>query len=312
MLKDKLTILVCSCDEYEDLWIPFFTLLKKYLNPQKVQILLNTEKEEITFEGLNIKCIHPPAKGKDWPYGRRMKYALSQVETEYTLLLLDDFFIRAPVDVTKFEQIIDWMTVDRTIVCFNFEGTKAYADWECNVYPGFRRLPPGNKFMLNMQAAIWRTKSLQKYWRPKVSPWEWEAYCNVLTTKYPRDKFYCAMDFSELCIDYGHYESGDLWGVVKGKWIVEDVQPLFEREGISVDFSKRGDFKQSVCPPYFKSMDTLKDQFSAVFRCLGVMSTIRYFSFRVRCKLAMKAGKLADINYFAYLTEKKRREFLSI
>ena len=29
-------------------------------------------------------------------------------------------------------------------------------------------------------------------------------------------------------------------GVFRGKWVMDDVQPLFEKEGIIVDFSKRG------------------------------------------------------------------------
>ena len=307
MLKEKLTILVCSCDKYEDLWNPFFTLLKKYCSLHNVRILLNTESLCFSFDNLHVECIHSPGEKR---YGQRMLNALAQVKTEYMLLLMDDFFLREPVDLNMIDQIIEWMESDRKIACFNFEATKAYSDWECDVYPGFRRLPPGNKFTLNMQAAIWRTSCLQKYWRPDVSPWEWEAYCNVLTIKHPGDKFYCAKDRSDRYINYGHYQIGDLWGVVKGKWIIEDVQPLFEREGIEIDFSKRGNYIESQSQGYFPSLDTRKDQFDTVFRCLGKRLFIQYFFFRIRCKVEMKLRKKVDINYFAYLMNRAQTRFL--
>ena len=50
---DKIALLVNSCDKYEDLWAPFFTLLKKYWNPE-YPIVLNTESKDFNFEGLNI------------------------------------------------------------------------------------------------------------------------------------------------------------------------------------------------------------------------------------------------------------------
>ena len=69
MLKDKLTILVCSCDRYEDLWIPFFTLLRKYWGSKDVRILLNTESLGFSFDGLEIECVHAP--GEKY-YGQRL------------------------------------------------------------------------------------------------------------------------------------------------------------------------------------------------------------------------------------------------
>ncbi len=309
LLSHQLTILVNSCDSYEDLWPPFFTLLKKYL-PLDVPIILNTESKNFHFDGLNIICAHPYKYDADYPYGKRLKNALKYISTEYTLLLLDDFFFRTPVDLNLLSQIIEWMNNDPQIVCFNSEATKVYSDWECDKYPGFRRIPPGNNFMLNMQAAIWRTADLQKYWRDNVSPWEWEVYCNVLTTKYPRDKFYCAKEWSTIYMNYGHTQTSDLWGVVKGKWILQDIRPLFEEEGIKVDFSIRGEYSHRKLTPYNRSLDTRREQFSLVFRCLGSISTFYYFLFRIRYKVALILGKSVQTDFFVYLLSKERQKYL--
>lgn len=90
--QNRVTLLVNSCDAYADLWQPFFTLLKRYFVPLPAEILLNTETKDFAFDGLNLRCVHSTAP----TYGERMTDALREVKTEYTLLLLDDFFCGGP------------------------------------------------------------------------------------------------------------------------------------------------------------------------------------------------------------------------
>ena len=116
LLKEQLTILVNTCDAYEDLWVPFFTLLKKYWDPDGIRILLNTESKDFSFNGLKIECVHSLGEKR---YGQRMLNALKQVKTKYVLLLLDDFFLRNPVDVDRIAQMVRWMQEDSGIACFN-------------------------------------------------------------------------------------------------------------------------------------------------------------------------------------------------
>lgn len=305
---NNLTILVNSCDAYEDLWMPFFTLLKKYLNPTEIPILLNTETKRFSFPGLNIQCANT---APDVPYGKRMLHAIKQIKTEYTLLLLDDFFLRSPADINKIEEILFWMSEDHNIVSFNFEGSKVYAEFEENKYPGFRRMPPGNKFTLNMQAAIWRTKDLRKYWKPNVSPWEWEIFCNALTTFYPKDKFYCAIGRSNQFLDYGHKEVSDLWGVIQGKWVTEDIAPLFQKEGIDVDLSIRGYYLYSYVRAVLPSSNTFCKQFNIVYRCLGLLIACKYFLFRVKIKICKLLRIPAEFDYFLFLENRAKHKFLS-
>ncbi len=236
-LKDELTILVCSCDAYEDLWNPFFTLLKKYWPFRDVPIMFNTESKSFSFDGLDIECIHSPSEKR---YGKRMLNALSTIKTKYVLLLLDDFFLRKPVLEESIFQIINWMDTDENIAYFSCEPSPTYTSYEVNKYPGFKRIPPASDYTLNMQAAIWRTKALKEFWRPSATPWEWETIYNPLILKYPKYKFYCPIHPKNSFLDYGHYAYGDIWGVYRGKWVVKDVEPLFKKENIKVDYLSRG------------------------------------------------------------------------
>jgi hypothetical protein len=56
------TIIVNSCDAYDDTWYPFFKLLKKYWPNCKFPIVLNTETKKFEYEGLDIKVINLPKK----------------------------------------------------------------------------------------------------------------------------------------------------------------------------------------------------------------------------------------------------------
>ena len=224
--RNRVTLLVNSCDAYADLWQPFFTLLKRYFVPLPAEILLNTETKDFAFDGLNLRCVHSTAP----TYGERMTDALREVKTEYTLLLLDDFFLRRPVDIARLADIVRWMDADRDIVYFNSDVTAAVCDLEVDRYPGYRRLPAGNRYTLNLQAAVWRTAKFAAYWQHKVSPWDWEERCNVLTAAHPRDKFYCVTREDARFLDYG-YHGGQWMGICHGQWVesVFQAEPLRRR-----------------------------------------------------------------------------------
>ena len=140
---DKLTILVNSCDAYEDLWMPCFTLLKRYWPDPDTAIVLNTETKQYRMDGLHIDCANFPEGDS---YGARIRNALKHIHTEYVLLMLDDFFLRQMVRMEEICQIISWMDADSEIVCFNSEAMDLYTELDNRSYPRYRRVPPGNDY----------------------------------------------------------------------------------------------------------------------------------------------------------------------
>lgn len=305
LLKEQLTILVNTCDAYEDLWVPFFTLLKKYWDPDGIRILLNTESKDFSFNGLKIECVHSPGEKR---YGQRMLNALKQVKTEYVLSLLDDFFIRSQVDEGKIERVVRWMEEDPDIVCFNCDPNRVYVDWEVDKYPGFKRIPPGCSYLLSMQAAVWRTEKLAGYWLPELSPWEWEECTNAITTKCPEKKFYCLTDIKHTFLDYGYKNTG--MGVFCRKWVIEDVGPLFEKENISVDFSKRGIYDRTQKRNVITFPTDWKGKYDRVVRCLGKREIPHYLWYCVyRWGLGL-FNFTVEPDYFDYLRFKAQERFL--
>jgi len=296
---ERVTLLVNSCDAYADLWDPFFTLLKRYWAPLTPRILLNTETKDYQFDGLPITCVHHTG-----PYGARMLHALAEVKTEYVVTLLDDFFLRQPVRLDRLEKILGWMDADPDIVYFTMDCTRLLRDWERDRYPGYRRAPVGSRYILNMQGAVWRTAKLAGYWRPDVSPWEWEEYTSLLTLEHPEDKFYCAVDNDSRFLEYG-FTMGQWMGIQHGKWVEEDVVPLFEKEGIRVDFTKRGFVSRDASLPPAERPASRRDRYDQIARCLGRRYWLPYFLFCRRCNLyTRRHGGAVDENYFHYLQRK--------
>lgn len=295
-LKNCVTILVNSCDAYSDLWYPFFALFKKYWGAEGAEIVLNTESKEFQFDGLNIKTIHP--KSKNAPYGRRMIEVLKQINSEYIILFLDDFFLRSKVKGDVIERIIDWMDRDKSIACFYNDCLDTYAEWEKDKYLGFKRIPWGASYTLNMQVGVWRRKKLIKYWRDNISPWEWEEYCNVLSFNKKSDKFYALTSFDNSFCDYGHNEYMSMFGVYSGKWILEDVEPLFKKEGIEIDFKKLGIYDANK---EYNRFSNFEDNNYLIKKRLGLSYWFDYRLFCIRKYGFKKIRSTSKRKFFQYI-----------
>lgn len=101
-------ILVLSCDKYEPCWKPFFTLLEKYY-PGHPKTFLVTETKTCPYcETININS-------DKW--GIRFKGALNQLTDDDVLVMLDDFFIRGPVDAERISKI----KTNNEIMCYNID-----------------------------------------------------------------------------------------------------------------------------------------------------------------------------------------------
>ena len=69
----------------------------------------------------------------------------------------------------------------------------------------------------------------------KMDAWEWES--SPTDGKY---EFYVYTGPEKAAaFEYG-YHNGEWFGIQKGKWVENDIKPLFEKERITIDLSIRG------------------------------------------------------------------------
>ena len=235
-MKNNCTMLVCSCDTYEDTWEPFFKSLKKYWKNFNMDIVLNTESKDYKIEGLNIKTFNL-FKDKKVPWGERLIEHLNRIDTEYIFFMLDDFFICENVNEKMINDCFKWMDENNNIAVFSFHRVEDSNNIKSDKYNNFELRPRNGEYRLNCQAAIWRRKDLIKYIKKNESPWDFEIYGSIRSRKY-KEEFYTLCPGVKEPINYNMVEDGT--GIVRGKWVESIVVPLFKEIDVKIDFSKRG------------------------------------------------------------------------
>ena len=270
---DRAIVLICSSDGYEDAWMPFFTLFRKYWPDCPYKIILNTETKEYSFEGLDIKCLTPYktlTKNKvcKIPYGERMLDILSKIDSEYIILLMEDFFLRSKVNNSRIVEILDWMDEDKTIATFNM--TYSFNDYDLisEKYKGFRLAANYSDFKQSMLAGIWRKDVFEKSWKKFESPWEWEGF-GTLRTFNNGLKYYLSDYSNRYNPIFDFYDPEDfLLGITQGKW-TENAVNVLTQNNIQVDFDKRGILYKNN-NAYLPNKYTGKNLFKKIIICLDL------------------------------------------
>lgn len=159
MKETNCTILVCSCDDYMDCWPPFFHLLKKYWPDCPYDIVLNTESEVFTIDGLHVVCHQFYNKGENVPYGERLLRHLNAIDTPYIFILMDDFFLRKEVDTAKIQFCIHELERNSDIAVFSFDSVRDEMNIDDGQYSDFLLRPQCGEYKLNFQGGGYGAKT---------------------------------------------------------------------------------------------------------------------------------------------------------
>ena len=204
-------ILVLSCDKYEPCWKPFFTLLEKYY-PEHPKTFLVTETKTCPYcETININS-------DKW--GIRFKGALNQLTDDDVLVMLDDFFIRGPVDAERISKI----KTNNEIICYNFEQDYReplikLKEWD---------IQKNNQIYLNScQPTVWNRKLLIERLDDNKTPQEWET--TVINSPYIH---FINNQGYIIDIGYRHQPLSIGWGITRGK-IAKECITFLEKEGLA-------------------------------------------------------------------------------
>lgn len=228
----KCSLLINTCDNYEDTWIPFFSLLSNYWGECPYSIYLNTEEKNISYNNLDIEVIN---HSKNMQWSDRLIDSLKKIKTKYVILMLDYFFINADVNQDKLDQCINWMDQNPDVAVFSF-ASSLWKDIDDNKYEGFVLRPTEGEYRFNLQTALWRKKQLIKILRKGESPWQTEHMGTFRSrVLYSNKKFYASEKGIPMIIPY---EYGG--AIHQGKW-TKGTPELLKKNNIStIDYSIRG------------------------------------------------------------------------
>ena len=249
----KYALLVNTCDKFEDCWIPFFSLLKKYWPDCSSKIYLNTEYKsyvdgEISIESI-CGCITkqiPVKKRATW--SQCLRWALEKIDYDIILYMQEDYFIKSRVDNNCVNYFVDLMKNNSGIDCIQLtpgavkhKGKSKYEKLDVvdNTYWS----------TISCQASLWRRDVLLKYIRDYESAWQFEWWGSK-RAKILNDNFFVV---SDSWVVSGKYEIIPyiITGVIGGAWY-KPVVELFNNNNLHVDYSQRGFFEENKSITWFE------------------------------------------------------------
>jgi hypothetical protein len=230
------SILVNSSDGYEDCWGPFFILLNKYWPDCTAKIYLNTQHKNWVTNSNNVTCTQVEKdKGRNLSWSECLLAALERIDTSLVLYFQEDYFIHREVDRGRIHQLCDYMIRHPEIGHIALTKHCSYGPYDPHSEACLQTIRKNARYRISTQAALWRVETLRSYLDPKENGWMFEIYGTWRARK--RNDIFLSARWDKTCggpvIDYLHT------GIIKGGWF-RDVEPVFSRNGIHVDFQKRG------------------------------------------------------------------------
>ena len=219
MRNTDCTVLVTSCDAYQDVEVPFILLFRKYWPDCPFETVLLTETTQTDGFDRVIKT----GRGKTW--SQMLVEALKQIETPYVLMEMNDFMLSAPVDTANILKRIDQMKqfdAANLRLIPNPPGHWPYHGTD------LLEMPKNTAYCVSCQTGVWHRDYLLGLATQTKSAWEFERYGSFLVGNEHRPI---------LVTPKREFPDADT--VHKGYWVPQGVR-LLKENGIAYDYSKRG------------------------------------------------------------------------
>jgi hypothetical protein len=264
---DNISLLIIGYDPYKDVWDHYFTLLNKYWG-DRPKTYLATNTLNIEYDGVTVL----PA-GEDAEWSKKVIYSLRSIDTEYVVLLLEDFFTTAFVDGTKISELVNLMSAYHLDYCKLLNQTHIKGE----PFRGIKYLSVidrESEYGISLQPAIWRAEFLSKLvGSDNYNAWIFEL--NQLKEKqHNKNSINCIADKRNI-LEITH-------AVVQSKYLRRAIK-VFKKQDYYIDISVRSQLSIQDTIKYnskcFFSEYTPK-KFKPVFKRFGRLLRINYVSDR--------------------------------
>ena len=218
-------IVVASCDKSEDLFEPFHAIMEKYW-PEHPEIIYSTET--VINPYYRTICKNYPLSS----WTRRIKDTIDELDCDYILLMCDDLFIRSKVDSNSVKNLEKYLV--NNVAGINLEASFDKNDIALDNLV-MKRSKDG-KWKISVLCYLYNKSILSEIFDRDCSPWEIEN----LEKEFPYE--YLVLR-KENILKWRDPKTNWRWGLVrKGKWKLE-AKSFFDKEGINIDYNKRGFIK---------------------------------------------------------------------
>lgn len=219
-MNSDMVIMIVSCDHYSDAWDTFFYCIDKYWNDCRyVKFLVNNEKTCLCQGVININT------GPEVSWSSKVRTALEHIDSQYILLLLEDYFFVEKIISQKIDEYLSFMK-SNDIDYLSFMPVKGMAK---TAYEGISYVTEENIYGKVLQPSIWKKECLQKcLFNNEFSAWEFEAKQKILSPLRVIGNDCCT---SELALSWKN-------GILQGKWYPPTIHYL-KKHGIYINTDGR-------------------------------------------------------------------------
>ena len=239
-MDNNICFILCSCDSYEDLWVPFCTQLVKHWPEFDLPIYLSTETKSFRYDGLHIETPLKDSNTDLSSWSKRLVILLKNLPYDYLIFMLDDFLLTEDVDVKEVEKAYHIIKSDDKIglihlwplISSNSNQRRRDNAVECQ-YPDFYLIKNKMPYRIMTQVSIWKKDYMLKVLRAHESAWHFEVR-GTIRSRFLKEKVYA---IKEKIMDYP--EGGLIW---RGK-AVEERLNYYDQELIAGIINKRGVIK---------------------------------------------------------------------
>lgn len=223
---EQLSILFSSHSGSSDLWGITSYFFHKYWPDCPYTIYLGANGETYknacppTWIYLNI--------GPDISWSISLTDYLNAIDTDYVLLMLDDFMLTKKVQQENIDNAMKFILQNKVVMCRLTPNPPP----DANIDSDFGYIDVANQvpYISSLQAAIWKKSFLLQLLRYNFTPWEFETKAGKTNDAKQYDNYFTAT--THPFINYTHYvEKGRFYPFIKG---VLDQHPYLQ-----VDLSKR-------------------------------------------------------------------------
>ena len=217
----SLAIVGIFYDGYEDIWRDFVNIFNKFWIDCPYNLyIVNSELKIENDSNYNLDRIKVLHAGKGTEYSKKVKYAIDNIEEDYFLLLLEDFFFGLDRNIERINYIFDFILKNHIdyysmpMKQFVFRKAKVKYGSEKDVY----KISPTKQYIYNCQPTIWN----KEYLKLLIGDGNYNAW--VFEGVYSCDSFIRNKDYLKYSvIDYSN-PFNILHGAVQGKFVRRTVK----------------------------------------------------------------------------------------
>lgn len=227
-----LTIVVNTCDAYHDVLGIFFHALQDCWPDCPHPVVINTESRTYSHSA-RVHHHSSPNAVDDW--GARLRATLSTIDSEYVMMLYDDFILDAPVSHERMSQGLGLLQKQASaVVAYLIDTALPLSCTDTDEM--FVTIKDRVDYRLNSAPAIWRKQALMDYTETGDTPWAWEVFGTYRTWGDGR-VFYSLNPKQPDIYPYNHDKGGAIY---RGKWVREVVDNVAQKYPLNIDWAQRG------------------------------------------------------------------------